>query len=192
MAVAAVYNTAKQLFGLKDVKRTGWINSCVPDPESVADHSWGTALLCLLFSDYYEVDRQRVLEISIVHDSAEVIIGDIPATTENRQSHRWTETKQRLEKTAISQLFSAPAVASLQLLCEEYEASLSKEALVVRDLNLIDMALQALLYTIAETRTAGSLQKFLDSAKERLSLPKSHAIFALIEKDFAEHASTVK
>ena len=33
--------------GLKDVLRQGWVNAGVEQPESVAAHSWGMAVLAL-------------------------------------------------------------------------------------------------------------------------------------------------
>lgn len=184
MELVDTYNTAKQLFKLKNVRRTGWVNAGVSAPESVADHSWGTALLCLLFSEFYQVDTQRLLEIAVVHDAAEVITGDIPATEEHQRSRHHIKRKQRLEEDAISNLFSTPVVRPLKLLWEEYEAAKTRESLVVRDLNLIDMALQTLLYTIDDTNPEYSLLVFLESAERRLNLPESYRIIELIKQDF--------
>ena len=62
---------------LKRLRRTGWIDRGVSDPESSADHSWGVALLAwLLARDYPDLDRERVLLLGLIHDLPEAVAGD--------------------------------------------------------------------------------------------------------------------
>lgn len=192
MFPSSLYLTAKTLISLKEVPRSGWLQSGVLNPESVADHSWGTAILCLLFSDYYGVDPGRTLEIAVVHDAAEVITGDIPTTHWILNSPAKMVEKNALENDAIDKLFHTKDTARLRSLWEEYVESQSREAIVVRDLNLIDMALQAILYASMKHRTTQSLSQFIDSTKERLRLPESRPIFQLIEQDFISISTKVK
>src|SRR5690349_5770440 len=66
---------------LKRVKRRGWIDRGVPLPEveSVADHTWATGLLAWLTAlDGTDLDANRVLQLAMIHDLAEVIVGDDP------------------------------------------------------------------------------------------------------------------
>lgn len=49
----------------------------VETPESVADHSWGTALLVLMCAPA-GLDVSRALAMATVHDLAEARVGDIP------------------------------------------------------------------------------------------------------------------
>lgn len=70
-----------RLEGLKISSRTGWIDRGVPpgEAESVADHSFRTALLAWMAADAEpELDRNRVLKLALVHDLAEAITGDLP------------------------------------------------------------------------------------------------------------------
>jgi putative hydrolase of HD superfamily len=150
---------------LKEVERTGWVLRGVDEPESVADHSWGTAQLCLLFASYAtmdpdlsEIDPHRAVSMALVHDLAEVQVGDIP----KRMSKQGTgepaanSEKSRLESAAIMRLTATDGVAdesaasvSLHMihdLWQEYESATSASARFVRDMNLIDMTLQAYLY----------------------------------------------
>lgn len=66
---------------LKDLKRSGWIMKKVSAPESVADHSWGVALLAVLLTPE-GLDRHKCLQLAIVHDLQETIVGDITPATE--------------------------------------------------------------------------------------------------------------
>ncbi len=146
---------------LKDVDRSGWVLRGVEDAESVADHSWGTAQLCLLFAshalvdpDLARLDPHRAVSMALVHDLAEVRVGDIP----RRAATDTTDVvdKARKESAAIMHLTAtdaadedAPTAVSLHLvhdLWREYEEAASPSARFVRDMNLIDMCLQALIY----------------------------------------------
>src|SRR4051794_19563715 len=65
-----------EALGLKSLTRAGWQRVGVPNPESVAAHSWGVAMAVLLRCPP-ELDRERVLIMAILHDLAEVRVGDI-------------------------------------------------------------------------------------------------------------------
>jgi putative hydrolase of HD superfamily len=64
---------------LKTLRRAGWLRIGLTDGESVADHSFGTALLALLLATDLDVDRDRVIKLALVHDLAESDpeVGDI-------------------------------------------------------------------------------------------------------------------
>ena len=62
---------------LKETSRTGWLDRGIPvdETESVADHSFGVALLAWLLAPD-ELDQARVTELALLHDLAESIVGD--------------------------------------------------------------------------------------------------------------------
>ena len=122
----------KEALGLKDVVRAGWVRAGVENPESVAAHSWGMALLATqLCPD--DLNLQRVLELCILHDIAEVHVGDITP-----HDNVTPEEKYRRESEAIQQMGIDAADAF-----EEYEVQQSPESRFVRYLDKLDMALQA-------------------------------------------------
>ena len=61
---------------LKELPRAGWVRVGVSQPESVAAHSWGVAWLVLTLCPT-NLDRGRALAIAVLHDLAEVRVGDI-------------------------------------------------------------------------------------------------------------------
>ncbi len=124
-----------EALGLKDVTRAGWIRAGVANPESVAAHSWGMALLATqLCPD--ELDLQRVLELCILHDIAEVRVGDI---TPHDNIH--PDEKHRLETQAIHEM----GIEAIEIFAE-YESQSTPESRFVRYLDKLDMALQAEIY----------------------------------------------
>lgn len=65
---------------LDRMPRTGWIQHGVPEPESVAAHSFGTALVVLALGPAVEppLDVDRAVTLALLHDIAEARTGDIP------------------------------------------------------------------------------------------------------------------
>ena len=169
-------------YALKDEPRAGWLLRGISDPESVADHSWGTALLCLLFAAEEGVDRGQALAIALVHDLAEAETGDVPARAEPAGN---PGEKARREREAMERLLAGGDGAGVRRLWEAYEERSSREALFVRDMNLVDMCLQALKYE-REGRhepadggaSDGALDEFFATSRPRLSTATGRRLFA--------------
>ena len=124
-----------EALGLKNVVRAGWVRAGVIQPESVAAHSWGMAMLATQLCPEH-LNLQRVLELCILHDVAEVIVGDITPHDGITASE-----KHRLEVEAIRTMgIDAEEVFA------EYEQQLTEESQFVRYLDKLDMALQAEIY----------------------------------------------
>lgn len=136
-------------FHLKDTVRTGWTLRGVPHPESVADHSWGTALLCFLYAEDAGVDVGEALAVAVVHDIAEAITGDSPRRVDPRDEPISRAEKATRERDAIRKLCAGldPRRAErLSASWGSYEDRVEPAALFARDMNLIDMVLTALVY----------------------------------------------
>ncbi|AGB36465.1 HD domain-containing protein [Natronococcus occultus] len=130
---------------LKDERRTGWQLRGVEDPESVAAHSWGVALLCLCYAPAAGIDPDRALRMAVVHDLAEAEIGDVPTRADSTAETVDPETKERRERTAIAALLE-PFGDELRTLWERYERREDDVARFVKDMDLVDMCLQAVRY----------------------------------------------
>jgi putative hydrolase of HD superfamily len=142
---------------LKDERRTGWQCRGVDDPESVAAHSWGVALLCLTFADDAGVDVDAALRLAVVHDLAEARTGDFPTRADASAEPVSPAEKARRERTAMAE-FGAQ-LPHVQALWEAYEAREDETARFVKDMDLIDMCLQALVYE-RESRYDASQEGF--------------------------------
>ena len=142
-----------EILGLKEIARTGWVRNDVNNPESVAAHSWGMAVLALRLTPK-ELNLERVLSLCLVHDLPEVRIGDLTP-------HDDTSNKAELEHKAMSDM--APQWLSL---LEEYEAGETAEAKFVKQIDKLDMGLQAILY---QTKQDITLEEFITSAKSKIS-----------------------
>ncbi len=155
----------EQVGRLKALRRQGWIDRGVREPESVADHSFRLALMAwLLAQERPSLDAERAAVLALAHDVAEALAGDrTPFDTALRTgAEREPLFRQRpvydpaaeAEKTAaeraalreMAALLPAPVAAELIAAWEEYEAGQTPEARFVRQLDKLETVLQALEY----------------------------------------------
>lgn len=147
-----------EALALKALPRAGWVRAGVPKPESVAAHSWGVAWLVLVLCPD-DLDRDRALSIAIVHDLAEVRVGDL--TPHDGVA---PDEKARRERTAFAELVAPlPNADALVALAADYGRT--PEGRFVKACDKLDMALQAAAYSDAH---ALDLSEFVDSALSKL------------------------
>jgi putative hydrolase of HD superfamily len=181
------------VYRLKDEVRAGWLLRHVAAPESVADHSWGTAVLCLLHAEEAGIDIDRAVRIALVHDIAEAEVGDIPRRVNENEQPVSTAEKGERERRAMARLDGGP-LDPVVTLWREYEEGASDTARFVRDMNLIDMCLQALFYERDGRRREiplppspegaarwEALDEFFETARPRLATAVGQRLFADIE-----------
>jgi len=146
---------------LKTTKRTGWVNHGVKESESIADHMYRMAVMAIISGDLPGVNKDRCVKMAVVHDIAEAIVGDITPTDNIPK-----EEKNRLETAAINEMcqlleggIEATEVKELWL---EYESNSTPEAKFVKDLDKLEMILQAVEY---ESEQDKALDDFFQSTK---------------------------
>jgi putative hydrolase of HD superfamily len=143
------------LVRLKEVRRAGWGRIGIADAESVADHSYGVALLALVGCPP-GLDRDKLVAMALLHDLAESHVGDItPHDGVSRQE------KHRRERAAIHHILAgAPALLAIW---EEAEEGSSAEARYLKRLDRAEMAIQARRYSSSH---GSDVSEFLESAGE--------------------------
>lgn len=173
-------------FALKDERRTGWELRGISDPETVAGHSWGVSLLCLVYGPQGTIDVDRALRLAVVHDLAEAETGDVATRVDPETQAVSTAEKEIREREAMADL-AAPF--EFLPLWEEYEARETAEARFVKDMDLIDMCLQALVYEREERYEKGEsnefeqfsdLDEFFATAEPRLTTEVGKELFSEI------------
>ena len=126
---------------LKRELRHSWLSD--GRRESVAEHTWFMALMALLTHRRLEepVSLERVLSIAIVHDLAEVEVGDIPYFETGDRKAR----KAELELAAIERIAAmlpAPEGEMVKQLWLEFEDGKTAEARFVRALDHLEVQVQ--------------------------------------------------
>ena len=151
---------------LKKVPRKGWKEKVgIPHPESVADHSYGTAILAMVLSDYKNMNVEKMIKMALLHDLAESITGDfIPGEISS-------ENKKNIENHVIKEILSK-LPSSLEdkyaLLWDEYQKGMSQESVLMHEIDRLEMAIQAIKYS-SEGFSKENLQEFIDSARKGIN-----------------------
>lgn len=161
--ITALYDLQSRLMSLKLLPRTGWLQRGMRDVESIAEHTFAVAALAMLVGDLQPgIDRGRLLAIALLHDIAEALIGDLPASARRLFG---ATAKREAERRAMVELFDGlPQADEYLSLWDEYCAGGSKEARLVKALDHMEMLAQALAYERAGSR---ALSEFWEDADER-------------------------
>lgn len=166
-----------ELNHLKHLYREGWLRRNIPKEkcESVADHTFGVALLAYFLAKEFfpNLNLEKVLCMSLIHDFGEIYGPDItPSDNISKQD------KYIIEKASVQTMFQKiPGGDKYISLWEEYEAYSSPEAKFVNQIDKLEMALQARIY---EKQGYPNLQDFFPYTDERLVSEKLKSIFSQI------------
>ncbi|MEO7910709.1 MAG: HD domain-containing protein [Roseiflexaceae bacterium] len=143
-----------QIATLKLLPRTGWLQRGVPNAESVAEHTFGVTALALLIGDTIDgLDRGQLLAIAMLHDLAEALLSDLPASAKRFIG---AEHKHDAERSALEEMLARlPNRAEYLTLWDEYARGHSREARLIKGLDRIELLTQALAYERAGSRGLG-------------------------------------
>jgi len=132
-----------ELSYLTRIKRTGWVLVGVPDPETVADHCYETAIFTYILSKYIDVkvDIGKALTMALFHEVGEVRIGDFP-----RRAKKYVKKfKKGAEDSAIHDILG-DVVNDIIPTLHEFEECTSVEAKLVEAAEELQIIFKALIY----------------------------------------------
>ncbi|XP_015118717.1 HD domain-containing protein 2 isoform X1 [Diachasma alloeum] len=167
MEIAQLFEFMELVGRLKHMKRTGWVRQGIDDAETIAGHMYRMAVLALLVDTKENINKTKVMEMALVHDLAEAIVGDITphCGVSVEEKHR-REDEAMIE---ISKLLGDKGPDTLRLF-REYESRESPEAKYVKDLDRLDLIMQAYEYEKRD-QTHGKLEEFFTGTTEHISHP---------------------
>lgn len=171
--LSGLVRTLVQCSGVKDIERRGWkVRAGVDAPESVADHTFATALAAMMVGDLLGLDTLNLVRMALLHDVCEAITGDVqPGEMELAR-------KEELEMAALGRLLRdlpSPLRRKYLLAFREFNCGATPESVMARDLDRIEMALQAIAY---ERRGVDGklLDEFWKTADEKVKSRMGKAI----------------
>ncbi len=137
--------TARLIFEtglLKLSKRTGWWICGVKDPESIAEHSFRTAIIASLLAVMEGADPARASYLALWHDTQESRVGDIPHI-----GRRYLRAASN-ETVTADQTRDLPALVADQIrsLVHDYENGDSAEVQCAHDADKLECLFQAVEY----------------------------------------------
>jgi 5'-deoxynucleotidase YfbR-like HD superfamily hydrolase len=161
-------STLIELQRLKRLDRTGWTLRGLPNgTESVAAHSFGVGVTAMLLADKFisrglSVDVEKVLRIALLHDWAEVRVGDMPRTA---TFYFGSDARKQAETAAFSDVVRDVdgAQGLYGSLYFDYEQRSSLEARLVKAADVLDLLVQVLALERAGAR---GLDEFWEVAEQ--------------------------
>ena len=170
---------SKKMQRLKHVRREGWVRAGVKNPESVADHTYACAMLSMIVGDVYRLDTERLIRMALLHDLPESITGDLTP----RKKEKLGCQARILEKRAASAILETlPTKIRRKYLAlmSEYWNQESNESKILRDIDKVEMALQAVRY-MREGYSQRNMAEFLNSAGKDLKTSMGRAFFETVK-----------
>ena len=127
---------------LKNLPRAGWLFLGIPQPESVAEHSFRVGMVGMVLAAMDGADVGRTAALCVMHDAHETRIGDVPSV-----GRAYITTAAPEAVTAHQTAAMPDEVAKVvQELTAEYEATDTQESRLAHDADKIETLLQAIEY----------------------------------------------
>ena len=148
-------STLIELQRLKRLDRTGWTLRGLPNgTESVAAHSFGVAVAAMLLADELlargvSVDMENVLRMALLHDWAEVRVGDMPRIA---TAYFGSDARKQAETRAFADVVSGLQKDLYAALYDDYEQRQSIESKLVKAADVLDLLVQLLALERAGAR----------------------------------------
>lgn len=156
---------------LKRVKRSGWWLLGINDPENVAEHSFRTAIIGYILAKLEKANADKVALMCVFNDLHEARINDL-----HKIGHRYIDFRTAETKAFKEQMENLPVIIKNELtnLHNDFQEQKIKEAIIARDADLLENAVQAKEYKDIGYKDAqdwiNNINKLLktDSAKKML------------------------
>ncbi len=177
----------RQAGKLKRLKRTGWVKKGVSSPESVADHSFRVALMTMAIDNMKQqrgeiINLERALSLSLLHDLPESFMGDLdPETRRQLGAQKVTELESEAVTDSIETVPKSLQTQYLKMF-QEYQNQSTPEAQLVKQIDYVEMLLQAREYD--ETEEDRNLKEFWNDWKNYPCDKDVKLLLQSIFKDF--------
>ncbi|MBI2079413.1 HD domain-containing protein [Candidatus Micrarchaeota archaeon] len=155
---------------LKRQKRSGWQVIGIKDPESVAEHSFRTAIVAFFLAKMENLNSHKLASAAVFHDMLETRITDL-----HKVAARYIEVDEQTERKVIDeQTAKLPIELRKEIL--SFQDLNQKEKIVLKDADQLECAIQAKEYLEIGYKEA---QDWLNNIEKRL---KSNSARLLMEK----------
>ncbi len=130
---------------LKRVKRSGWWMAGITDPESVAEHSFRTAILGYILAALEGADPLKTATMCLFHDTQEARVNDV-----HKVAQRYIEMEKSESQALAEQVERLPEGIAQEVLAlmGDYEHAESLEARVAHDADRLEYLVQAREYQV--------------------------------------------
>lgn len=154
---------------LKKLTRHSWLSD--GRQESVAEHTWRMSLMFLLVEPHLQitVDAKKTLEMIIIHDIIEALVGDVPAFEQfDAETKRLKIARENEAISQIRQTLDNETGEKFYTLWHEFENKQTNEAKVANALDKLEAQVQ---------HNEADISTWLDIEKEMLHMMQKHVDF---------------
>jgi putative hydrolase of HD superfamily len=172
-----IQKIANFFFELNEAKRTprsGWSRLGIKFGESVAEHSCCSAQIAYIIALMEGVDAERAAVLALFHDIGEIRTGDT-----NWVGRIYLDKRDTELKALAAQMESMPLNGALSELLKEEVNRTTKEAIVAKDADILELVIQSRAYIATGCKAA---QIFIDSNAPNLQTETAKRLLPLIEK----------
>ncbi len=150
---------------LKNVYRKGWLKNGIDSKfcETDAEHSLGVAFLGIILAQQFapKLNQEKLLKMAIIHELGEIEVGDVTPDEEIDY-----EKRKNKELEVIRNILQDFVGKNEYLeLINEFEEKSSPEGAFMKEIDSLEMALQAKVY---ETNHKKNLNMFIESANSKI------------------------
>ena len=169
------------LFELNEAKRTprsGWHRTGIKNAESLAEHSAVCAQIAFLLGEMEGANAEHCALLALFHDVGEIRTGD-----EDWISRIYKNKNDSEGKAFLAQSADLPMGGKLKSFFDEIKKQKTKEAIIAKDADLLELAVQAKFYTQSGYESAAL---FIDGMRDNLKTESAKKLLVEIEKSKIE------
>ena len=129
---------------LKKIKRSGWWVAGIKNPESVAEHSFRTAVIGYYLAHLEGIAPYPVMLMALFNDIHESRINDL-----HKMGHYYIDFKEAEKRVFKDQIefLDSKIKYELRTFRNQYDEQSSRESIVARDADILECLLQAKEYS---------------------------------------------
>jgi len=169
-----VVNFLFEIETLKKIKRAGWKRVGIGNPDSIAEHAFSTAQIAYILAKMEKANASKAALIALFHDNGEARIGDIDLV-----GKLYLKSEKGEEKAFLDQVKKLPGKGEIQQFFKEWKEQKTKEAIIARDADLLEGAIQAKFYMAQGNRL---LKIWIKHWGSKLKTKSARKILKMIEK----------
>ena len=169
-----ITNFLFELNEAKRVPRSGWHRLGIKNAESVADHLALTGQIAFVLAQMENANAPWAATLALFHDVGEIRTGD-----EDWISRIYKNKDDSEEKAFLAQIDGLPVNGKFADIYREIKEKKTKEAIIVKDADLLELAIQAKVY---ERSGYHGAPIFIDGMRDNLKTKSAKKLLGEIEK----------
>lgn len=181
MALEELIKFSNVIGKLKVLKRSGWISQVgITEPESVADHSFRCAVLAMCIGDLTNVDTEKLIKMLLLHDIQEAQTGDYDHHAKREIGLSEVKFRERIAVKDVLSLLPEELSGEYARIWQEFENRRTSEAILAKDIDKIEMMMQALEYE-KEGYDSDRLEAFWTDVQNEIRTPMIRGLFKILK-----------